>query len=153
MSHTGDCFICQKHRGEIVNQGGAVYSDDLVYVGHAAISPDGTLPLLGHFLVEPKRHVASPGDLNDEEARRIGLLLAHTSRAVKAITEAEHIYLFVLGNHVDHFHLHVVPRHPGTPREYWGLRVDEWPDAPRGSEQEIILLCDKMRAWLAEEGS
>jgi len=32
-----DCFVCRKHRGEVVVPGGAIYEDDLVYAGHAQI--------------------------------------------------------------------------------------------------------------------
>jgi len=39
----------------------------------------------------------------------------------------------------------------GTPREHWGLHVDEWPEAPHGSEQDILDLNNKMRVRLAEE--
>lgn len=32
---TTECFVCQKHRGEIIIPGGAIYEDHLVYAGHA----------------------------------------------------------------------------------------------------------------------
>jgi len=41
-----------------------------------------------------------------------------------------------------------VPRYPGTPREYWGVRVDEWPGAPRGDLEEIADLCERLRNGL-----
>ncbi|HKZ83884.1 MAG TPA: hypothetical protein VJ793_09550 [Anaerolineae bacterium] len=44
----------------------------------------------------------------------------------------------------------VVPRYPGAPREYWGTRVDEWPDAPHGGPQEMAALCARLRAHLEE---
>ena len=46
-----------------------------------------------------------------------------------------------------HLHLHLIPRYPGAPREYWGMRVDEWPDAPRGEAAEIAALCEQLRAY------
>ena len=54
----------------------------------------------------------------------------------------------IMGHNVPHFHLHLLPRYPGTPREFWGLRVDEWPGAPHGGEAEIADLCDRLRAGL-----
>ena len=62
---------------------------------------------------------------------------------------AEHVYAAVIGHGVDHFHMHVIPRYPGTPREYWWTRVDEWPDAPRGGDAEIAALAVRLRAALA----
>ena len=29
-----NCFICKKHKGNIIVPGGAIYEDELVYVGH-----------------------------------------------------------------------------------------------------------------------
>jgi hypothetical protein len=60
--NVGDCFICRKHRGDIAVPGGAVYEDDLVYAGHAALPEGEPTAYLGFLLVEPKRHVAGlPG--------------------------------------------------------------------------------------------
>lgn len=141
------CFICRKHRGEIVVPGGAVYEDEWIYASHAAI-PDGeNATYLGLLFVEPKRHVAGLADLTDAEATRLGLVIARLSRALCA-EGAEHTYLFVLGHAVPHLHVGLVPRYPDTPREYWGLRVDEWPGAPRGGPEEIEALCERLRAHL-----
>jgi histidine triad (HIT) family protein len=38
---------------------------------------------------------------------------------------------------VPHLHVHLLPPYPGTPREYWWDRVDEWPDAPPGDATEV----------------
>jgi diadenosine tetraphosphate (Ap4A) HIT family hydrolase len=48
---------------------------------------------------------------------------------------------------VPHVHVHVVGRCPGAPREYWGLRVDEWPEAPRGADGEIEMVANRVRAF------
>jgi diadenosine tetraphosphate (Ap4A) HIT family hydrolase len=144
-----NCFICRKHRGEIQVPGGAIYEDDLVYAGHAAIPEGEAAGYLGAVLVEPRRHVPEIGDLTAEEAARIGVLLARLGRALQASEAAEHVYLFVLGHHVAHLHVWLVPRYPGTPRDYWGPRVDEWPEGPRGGPADIAALCGRLRAQLA----
>lgn len=142
------CFICRKHRGEIEMPGGIIYEDTLVFAGHGFKVGGEEDHYLGHLLVEPKRHVPGLGGLTDEEARRIGLVLTRLSRAVQTAVSAEHIYLFVMGHHVDHLHYHLIPRYPGTPREYWGVRVDEWPDAPRGDAEAIEEICAQLRGDL-----
>lgn len=38
----------------------------------------------------------------------------------------------------------LLPRYVGTPREYWWDRVDEWPDAPRGGEQAVVHLVERL---------
>jgi len=61
------------------------------------------------------------------------------------------VYTFVIGDGVPHFHMHVVPRYPGAPREYWGVHVDEWPGAPRGGPPEIVALCARLHLYLESE--
>jgi histidine triad (HIT) family protein len=152
MNHSSaDCFICRKHRGEILIPGGAIYEDDLVYAGHDSIPESQSIAYLGSLLVEPKRHVPGLADLTDNEAQAIGLLVTRLSRALMARERAQHIYSFVLGHHVPHLHVWVIPRYPGTPREYWGTRVDEWPEAPKGGAQEIAALCERIRVHLRGE--
>lgn len=142
------CFICQKHSGEVEIPGGVIYQDDLVFVSHSAIGEGEITTYLGTLFVEPRRHVPGLADLNEPEAGRIGVVLNRLSRALKESEGAEHIYLFVLGHHIPHLHVWLVPRYPGTPREYWGLRVDEWPGAPRGGPAEIAGLCERIRQHL-----
>ena len=144
------CFICRKHRGEIVIPGGAVYEDELVYAGHVLLSDDRPT-YLGHLMAETKRHAPDLADLTDEEAKALGLLVARLSRALKGSEDAEHVYVFVFGDAVPHVHIHVVPRYPGAPREYWGVHVDEWPDAPHGGAREVEALCGRLRAYLDNE--
>ena len=119
--------MCRKHVGEISIPGGAVYEDDPVYAGHAAIPEGQATAYLGSLMVEPKRHISGLAELTDEEAQNVGLLIARLSRALKTSEGAEHVYMFVLGHAVPHLHIWIVPRYSGTPREYWGMRVDEWP--------------------------
>jgi hypothetical protein len=38
---------------------------------------------------------------------------------------------------------------PGTPREYWWDRVDEWPGARRGSEPHITELVASLHGYLS----
>lgn len=146
-----DCFICRKHRGEVEVPGGVILEDELLYVGHASIPENETTIYLGELLIEPKRHIAGLPDLNAQEAERVGPLITKLSQALVHTVGAEHIYLFVFGHHVDHLHIWLVPRYPGTPREYWGIRVDEWPGAPRGGTQVVADLCQRLRESLAGE--
>jgi diadenosine tetraphosphate (Ap4A) HIT family hydrolase len=55
---------------------------------------------------------------------------------------------FVLGDHVPQFHVHIIARHSGTPREYYGTRIADWPDAPRGDTAAISELVTKLRTRL-----
>jgi len=146
-----DCFICSKHWGEIVIPGGAIYEDDLLYAGHVG-TQEGQAAYLGYIMVETKRHAPGLADLTDVESQAVGLLVARIGRALRDSEKVEHIYAFVIGDSVPHFHLHVIPRYAGAPREYCGVHVDEWPGAPHGGPQEIVALCTRLRTYLANEG-
>jgi len=144
---TEDCFICKKQRGEIHIPGGAIYEDALVYAGHARLSEQGDA-YLGYLMAEPKCHAAGLADLTEKEARALGWLITRLSKALKACCGAEHVYSFVLGDATAHLHVHLVPRYPGAPRQYWGFHVDEWPNAPRGGVGEVEILCQCVREYL-----
>ena len=75
----------------------------------------------------------------------------YTSRVAKALLsteDMEHIYSFVIGDHVPHVHVHIIGRYAGAPREYWGLKVDEWPNAPHGDEYQIEQVATRLRNFL-----
>ena len=148
MDRNADCFVCRKHRGEEPLPGGPIYSDGLLFASHAvATAAENTY--LGWCIIEPVRHVAGLDCLTDTEAEAFGRLVAQLSRALKDELQAEHIYAFVLGHHVPHLHLHLIARYPGTPREYWGMNIDEWPDAPKGNGDEIASLVGRLKKKLS----
>jgi len=114
------CFVCAKQRGERVVPGGAIYQDDLLYVGHAAPREATSATYLGWLVVETRRHAPGLADLQPAEAEAVGAMVANLARALRAVVGAEHIYAFVLGDHVPHFHEHVVARSvSGRPRVIW----------------------------------
>ncbi len=115
-----DCFICDKHGQGDAAQGGVIYENKLVYAGHVH-ALTGPTAYRGHLVVEPKRHAAGLGDLTDEEAGAVGRLINRLAGVLKQVVGAEHVYAFGYGGGVPHLHVHLVPRYPGTPREYWGL--------------------------------
>lgn len=144
-----DCLVCRKHTGELSVPGGAIYEDDLVYASHVFIPEGEERVYLGWLVLEPKRHTPGLADLTDEEASRFGLITTHLTRAMMAALDIEWVYAFVLGHHVPHLHLHLLPRYRGTPREFWWPRIDEWPDAPRGGDAEAAAVADKIRRALS----
>ncbi|WP_246469326.1 HIT family protein [Cohnella nanjingensis] len=144
-----DCFICRKHRGDIQVHGGTIYEDDLLYVGH--ISSNEKQAYLGYLIIDVKRHTPGLAELTEREAQSVGSMLTRVSRALKACEKAVHIYAAALGDHVPHFHIHVIPRYSNTPPSFWGLQVREWEGAPRGGQNQIEQVCSRIRAYLRED--
>ncbi len=130
---TFDCYICAKHQRGDAAQGGVIFADDLVYVGHIH-ALESTTVYRGYLMIEPKRHVPILGDLTDQEAARLGVVVNRTAAALRSVENVEHVYSFVFGDTIPHVHIHVVPRYPRTPPEYWGARLREWPGAPTVDE-------------------
>jgi len=145
-----ECLVCRKHRALVAVAGGAIYEDGLIYVSHAQLWRGEKSHYLGHVFVEPKRHVAELAELTEQEAQAIGLYTHRVARALMHTEGVEHVYAFVIGDGVPHVHVHVIGRYPGTPREYWGPRVDEWPGAPRGGQAEIARVCARLGAYFCE---
>jgi histidine triad (HIT) family protein len=143
----GACFICDKHSDTSVSPL-VLAADEHVVVAHLPlVTPAGVQEqvYLGYLFVEARRHVGGLGGLSPAEAAAVGRHAARASRALQVSEGAEHVYAAVVGHGVDHFHLHLIPRYPGTPREYWWTRVDEWPDAPRGDGQAVAALIERLR--------
>jgi histidine triad (HIT) family protein len=142
-----ECFVCAKHRLGDGAEGGVLFEDDLVYVGHVHTLA-GPTAYRGHLVVEPRRHVPEIGDLQDPEAAALGLTCSRMARLLREGAGAEHVYLYVAGDEVPHLHVHLVPRYPGTPREYWGPGVARWPDAPRVDPDTMRVLLSDLRRHL-----
>jgi len=143
-----ECLVCRKHHGGTDIPGKPIYENDLIYISHAQPLKDEKEHYLGHVFVEPKRHVAEVADLTEAEAQIIGVYTSRIAKALMHTEGMEHVYIFVIGDGVPHVHYHVIGRYPDAPREYWGPRVDDWPDAPKGTEAEIEQVAERLRAFL-----
>ena len=72
---------------------------------------------------------------------------ADTARAVSSAIAS--LIRRAVGDAVPHLHVHLLPRFPGTPREYWWTKVDEWPEARRGDAAQIGDLVRELSAFIA----
>jgi histidine triad (HIT) family protein len=144
-----DCFICRKHRGDEPAPGGPIYENELVWASHGYHPERNPEPYLGHVLVEAKRHALGFPDLTDEEAAAVGVAITRVARAIRDSEGAEHVYVAVVGHHTPHLHVHLIPRYPGTPQEYWDpFTVDEAPQAKHGDPEAVAAVANRIRAAL-----
>jgi diadenosine tetraphosphate (Ap4A) HIT family hydrolase len=127
-----DCLVCRQIAGDIDVPGGSLVDDEVVFAFHMPPLDADPTPYLGHLLVSPKRHVDHFGDLEEAEAARIGGVAAQLSKALRESEPVERVFAAVIGNHVPHFHLHLLPRYVGTPPEIHWYQVDEWEGTLRG---------------------
>lgn len=100
-----DCLFCKIAAGEIPSE--CVYSDELVYA-FKDISPQAPT----HFLVIPKKHIASVAAIKEEDAALAG----HCMRVVAKLASELGLESFRVvsncgeqaGQSVPHLHFHVL---------------------------------------------
>jgi len=102
-----DCFLCQKHKGEVAPPpGGYIYEGEHWLVCHA---PANKGPL-GTLFIESRRHFLDFAEANEDELAAYGPLLKKVYAALKSMTGAERVYQVVFLEGIDHFHAWLVPR-------------------------------------------
>jgi histidine triad (HIT) family protein len=147
---TSECLVCRKHKGQVDIPGGVIYENNLIFISHAQLWGNEKEHYLGHVFVESKRHVAELAELTEQEAKAIGLFTSRVAKALLHTESMEHVYTFFIGDGVPHVHIHVIGRYPNAPKEYWGAKVDEWPEAPKGTAAEIEKVATRVRNFLNE---
>jgi diadenosine tetraphosphate (Ap4A) HIT family hydrolase len=117
MSDVNDpCLACEIVAGRVRPVGGvSARVGGLVVHGFADPSP-----LRGWLVVTSERHVRAWDGLALEELAALGPLVSSVMQAQKAALGAEHAYAFAIGDVLEHFHLHVIPRFADTPARLRG---------------------------------
>lgn len=103
-----DCVLCRGTDADPELLRTEVWSDDLWRLTTA-----DEAEVLGFSYLEPRRHVPHVTDLDGPEAATLGPVLARTTRALKDVTGAEVVYVYVFGDGVPHLHLHLAPHTRG----------------------------------------
>lgn len=103
-----DCVLCSGVAGDAELHRIQVWDDPL---WRLTVSLDSEV--LGFSYLEPKRHIPHITDLDGEEARTFGEVLARVSRILRDETGAELVYVYVFGGGVPHLHIHLAPHRPG----------------------------------------
>ncbi|HEX6445819.1 MAG TPA: hypothetical protein VF053_12080 [Streptosporangiales bacterium] len=140
-----ECVICAKLRGEGPLAGPFVWQDDLVSVSHAR--PGGQPVVLGHLIVETRRHAPYLDGLTDAEAAAVGMAARTAARALRRELDVAFVHAAVISAGMEHFHQHVYVRHRGTPEEYRWHSADEWPGAPHGDATAVAELSGRLRRY------
>jgi diadenosine tetraphosphate (Ap4A) HIT family hydrolase len=105
---TPDCVVCRGVAGDAELGRLQVWEDAL---WRLTISLEAEV--LGFAYLEPKRHIPHITDLDGEEARTLGEVLARVTRALKEETNAELVYVYIFGGGVPHLHIHLAPHRSG----------------------------------------
>ncbi len=138
-----NCLICTKHKEPLSP---LIYEGQHALLVHYHCTAENPKMYKGYLFVESRRHVPSYAELSEAEAAEIGTLISKAAKLLKQSLGAEHIYTFTISDLVPHLHVHIIPRYPKTPKEYWGGRkLIEWPDAPLIDSKEIQRISEELR--------
>lgn len=145
-----ECLGCREVRGEVDLPGGLLLDEDLVAAFHvwpAAAGMEGPA-ILGHLLVMPRRHAGGWEDLEPREGAAVGEAVARLARAQCAVLDLERVYTATIGHHLAHLHVHLIPRHTGTPEALGMWQLDEWEGVPLADEAAAAEVVERLRETL-----
>ena len=103
---TSDCPMCRGADAELERI--EVWQD-----AHWRLTVSLATEVPGFAYLEPKRHIPFVTDLDGDEAQTFGAVLAASTRALKAASGAEIVYIYIFGDGVPHFHVHLAPHRAG----------------------------------------
>jgi diadenosine tetraphosphate (Ap4A) HIT family hydrolase len=141
------CLECEFVAGRERPPGGILLREG-AFVVHGIAAPT---PVRGYLIVGSIRHVRGLYDLDAAEAAALGPLLVRLQRAQKSALGADHAYAFVLGDRLNHFHAHVVPRFADTPERLRGGNLFQFTLADARPEPEIEAACRTLAGALAKD--
>jgi diadenosine tetraphosphate (Ap4A) HIT family hydrolase len=129
-----DCLICRREEGDAELHRIPVWEDARWRLTTSMYSE-----IPGFSYLEPKRHIPYVTELDGEEARTLGPVLARTTRALKEETGAELVYVLVFGGHIPHLHIHLSPHVQGGPPigDLFDRLASEAPLRPEGELRSI----------------
>lgn len=111
--------------------------------------PSG-LPLI--LILQPREHFAEPGDLSDEMATELGLLIAKIERAMRSIGEIGRVHVCRWGDGSEHLHWWFIAR-PARIAQLIGSFATIWDDVLPPVPEEIWRAdLERVRRELEREG-
>jgi histidine triad (HIT) family protein len=101
-----DCIFCKIARSEIPSR--KVYEDDEILAFHD-INPQAPV----HFMLIPKKHIASLGDATSEDAGVLGRMLAMSGKLAREQGSADGYRAIINTGHIGrqdvmHLHIHIL---------------------------------------------
>jgi diadenosine tetraphosphate (Ap4A) HIT family hydrolase len=154
-----DCVICRGSAGDAELMRVQVWEDARWRLTTSVMDQ-----VPGFSYLEPKRHIPHITDLDGEEARTLGQVLARVTSALREETRAELVYVLVFGGSVPHLHLHLAPHREGDALSDQLLRGElEVRELESGAQQviskdfplipetELRAVADRLRRRLSEQ--
>ncbi len=94
-----DCVLCNINKDDIIHE--TKYSVSFIYINNIK---------LGHIAVATKRHINKLSGLTDAEVIDLFLHIQKLTKIIELKTNCEKVYLMYIGDKIDHYHIHLIPR-------------------------------------------
>jgi diadenosine tetraphosphate (Ap4A) HIT family hydrolase len=105
---SASCTICRRAESDAEFERFQVWEDR-----YWRLTVNLASEVAGFAYLEPKRHIAHITDLDGDEARTFGDVLAHCTRVLREETGAEAVYVYIFGDGIPHLHVHLAPHRTG----------------------------------------
>ena len=115
------------------------------FILHAITQPT---PVRGWLVLTSERHARAWYELTPEESAAVGVLAREVMQAQLNALKAEHVYAFAIGDVLQHFHLHLIPRFATTPTHHRGRAAFDAPVSEAISEAEAASAASDVKRYL-----
>jgi len=97
--------------------------------------------IAGYSYLSTHRHIEDITALDGDEQESFGAVVSRTTSAIKEATGADNVYAYLMGDGIDHLHLHLAPwRGPTSPL------ID---DPIKGARHKVILSTGE-EVWVSD---
>ena len=142
------CGVCAAHT-ESADGHCLAWQSDLWVLRHHPLPA----PLVGWFLLDARRHVASAADLNASEEKQFAQVLGASMRAIRTAMGVPRVYVVMFGEGAHHLHAHLIARDPSnTATKSWSVadlyRLVESGKRPPADGREIATVVARLREFM-----
>ena len=135
-----NCIFCKLENGEIPTA--TLYEDE-----DFRVILDASPASKGHALIIPKEHYANLYELDDDKAAKVMVLAKKMITKLTGILHCDGYNIVqnnneAAGQTVMHFHIHVIPRYEGGPKE-----IANWTPGSATAE-ELTEAAEKIKGCL-----
>ena len=152
MTTASMCLTCELVRRR--DEGHAPLWDTIHRTDHWDVVHSYNTSLPGWLVLIVRRHIEAIDELTAEEAAELGVLLQHTSAALREVVGCAKTYVIQFAEAAEHphVHFHVIPRMANQPEERRSRGIFGYlgvPEAERVSEAEMNELAFQIRRLIA----
>ncbi len=125
-----NCLFCKIVKGEIPSVKVFENENFLAFMDIYPVSK-------GHTLLIPKKHLPYMQDADDDTISKIFILARNLMRKIQKNLPCDYVQINVVGELVQHFHIHLMPR-------YLDDNFSKWPIISYDASDEIEIYANKI---------